>query len=433
MSDACPKCGAVLPSDRLGLCAACVLTGGGTPVMIGGVLELQDEIGRGGMGTVYRARHGRLGRTVAIKFLPDDLIDRDDVQVRFEREANALGRLNHPNVITLHDMAIEDGQTYIVMEYAEGGPVSRLGKVEPKRAAEIGKQICDGLQHAHNLGVVHRDIKPENVLLDGEGRVKLGDFGLARLVGDGAAGWTVTATDQVVGTPHYIAPEAMRGADPDPRMDIYAVGVLLYELTTGDLPMGDFDPAPPELDGIIRRALAPDPAKRFPSAEEMADALDEVIARLDKRHTRTTKKNVAGSADLPADEMSWVRAVAILQSISTAAAIWAFLECVTPKWMTPDQIPFLVVDAPVLGSETKTLTLARFETFWVLVAMATFAVAITSYGALRRHWARNNLELFMPDQSVRHSIRVLRPGRGRRDLGSRTLLFVGFNPDELAH
>src|SRR5207247_2404945 len=134
---------------------------------------------------------------------------------------------------------------------------------------EIAIQVCDALEYAHRQGVVHRDIKPENILIDSTGRVKVSDFGIARIIKPEIGQRAVTSTAAVLGTPQYMAPEALAGAPPHPQMDIYALGAMLYQMVTGDLPAGDFEPGPAMLDPIIRKALAPDPAKRYPDAGAM--------------------------------------------------------------------------------------------------------------------------------------------------------------------
>jgi serine/threonine-protein kinase len=165
------------------------------------------------MGSVYRAYHVDLGRSVAVKFLPDDLAKEAGFQTRFEREARALAMLSHPHIVTVYDFDASE-RPYIVMELAAGGSLADQLPLERGRAIEIALQICAALEFAHSHGVIHRDVKPQNVLLDSSGQVKVSDFDLERLIHPDARGWTVTAANQAVGTPHYMAPESLDGAPP---------------------------------------------------------------------------------------------------------------------------------------------------------------------------------------------------------------------------
>ncbi len=378
----CAKCGSKV--DQLDACPVCMLQEE-SPPLLGGALLLEEEIGRGGMGTVYRARHVRLGRTVAVKFLPSDLANQKEFEARFEREARALARLNHPNIVGIHDFGRDDGVSFLVMEYVEGKPLTDQLPLSVSRAAEIAAQICDALSYAHRQGIVHRDIKPDNLLMDGSGRVKIADFGIARIVGPDARGWTVTSKDETVGTPHYIAPEALTGAAPDPRMDIYSLGVVLYQMLTGKLPVGNFASAPPPFDRIVRKALAPEPAARYSTADEM------------KRDLLSASNH---ASELNADEQTWIRAVAMLQSISTAVALWAFLESVTPKlFKERPTAPLIELGRRVL-SDGQIVSMARFEMWWTIAALATFAFALTGYGLLRRHWRLSGLEEIAPAKPI---------------------------------
>lgn len=387
----CPRCGSQ-GDERLGVCPACVLGGEPEPVVLGGALELGEEIGRGGMGSVYKARHLRLGRPVAVKLLPPSLSSDPEAEARFEREARALALLSHPHVVAVHDFGREDGQSWIVMEYVDGPSLASQLPLPPERVRELGLQICDAVAYAHARGVVHRDLKPENVLLDGQGRAKVGDFGIARIVGVDVP--RVTSTSQVLGTPRYIAPEALDGAPPDPRMDVYSLGVLLYKMLTGTEPAGVFPPAPAPFDAVIRKALSSDPAARYKDAGELRDALA----------TGTS------TSSLPPEELSFLRGVAILQSISTAVALWAFLVCVTPRIFDPGELLPLIA----LGSRTladgRIHSPARFETGWILAALGALAPAIVAYGFLRRHWRTSGLQENAPERPVKDAARVFGGG-----------------------
>jgi len=351
------------------------------------------------MGAVYRGRHVRLGRTVAVKLLPPELAEEPEFQQRFEREARALAMLNHPNIIAVHDFGQQEGESYLIMEFVDGGSLPTRMPLPPGQAIDWSIQVCDALDYAHRHGVVHRDIKPENILIDSGGRVKVTDFGIARLVGANARGWTVTTPDVVLGTPQYMAPEAMQGAPPDPRMDLYSVGVLLYHMVTGKPPVGNFDPLPGLLDRIVRRALSPDPAKRYASAEEM---------RRDLEHAR----RLPLSDQLEPHEKQWLSAVALLQAISTAVAIFAFKESVTPKVLPTSEVRPLVMIGERKVDESHVYSRARFEMWWTIAALATFALAITAYGFLRHHWKLAGLERAQPDRAVTQSKWVLVTGLG---------------------
>jgi eukaryotic-like serine/threonine-protein kinase len=198
-------------------------------------LELGEELGRGGMGRVFRARHVGLDRAVAVKLLPPALAGDEDFQARFSREARALAQLGHPHVVGVHDFGVTaGGQSYLVMELVPGGTLAARLPLAPDEALRVTAEICDGLAYAHAKGIVHRDVKPANVLFDAAGRARLADFGIARLL-DAPAG-SLTRPSLVLGTPAYMAPESRAGAAPDPRADVFAVGVLLHEALTGRLP-----------------------------------------------------------------------------------------------------------------------------------------------------------------------------------------------------
>jgi len=232
------------------------------------------------MGAVYKARQMELDRMVAVKILPPEVSTDPAFAERFTREARALARLSHPNIVAVYDFGrTGDGLFYFIMEYVDGVNLRQAiqsGGMDPKQALAIVPQICDALQFAHDEGVVHRDIKPENILIDKRGRVKIADFGLAKLLGQESVDHGLTATQQVMGTLRYMAPEQMEGSKSvDHRADIYSLGVVFYELLTGELPIGRF--APPSkmveidvrLDEVVLRALENKPEKRYQHASEV--------------------------------------------------------------------------------------------------------------------------------------------------------------------
>ncbi len=318
MADAkrCPECGAELPAAAAGQpCPACLMrlglaswqSGGGSvaatqsdaasapPAQFRAPsieelsrqipeLEILELIGQGGMGAVYKARQKSLGRIVALKVLKPELAAVPEFAERFAREAKSLAQLNHRNIVTVHDFGQRDGLCYLVMEYIEGANLRRVleaGRLSPEEALRLVPDLCDALQYAHNAGVVHRDIKPENILLDETGRVKIADFGLAKLVGQPDA--RLTATHQVMGTLRYMAPEQMEGAGGvDHRADIYSLGVIIYEMLTGEVPVGRF--APPSakaridvrLDEVVLRALAKEPERRYQHASQVKSDIEAI-------------------------------------------------------------------------------------------------------------------------------------------------------------
>jgi len=234
-------------------------------------------IAQGGMGAVYQARQKSLDRDVAVKILPPELGADATFRQSFATEARAMARLNHPNLIAVYDSGEVGGMLYIVMEYVPGKSLyhSAYGmRVDPHQAADLMIAVCRGLAHAHDAGILHRDIKPANILLTPKAEPKIGDFGLARPMDAGDSG-------PAMGTPGYTAPEVMRHPESaDPRSDLYAVGVILYELLTGERQKPDSPPpstvgaGDPALDQIWQRATQPDPSLRYPDGHAFARDLD---------------------------------------------------------------------------------------------------------------------------------------------------------------
>src|SRR6185503_8536753 len=185
-------------------------------------------------------------RYVALKLLPDKLAKDPHFAERFNREGRFLAKLNHPNIVSVFDFGQAGGFYFLLMEYVDGvnlRQAMRAGRFSPAEALGIVPKICEALQYAHEQSVLHRDIKPENILLDAKGRVKIADFGIAKLVGEDAHPFGLTGTGAALGTPHYMAPEQMKSpGDVDHRADIYSLGVVFYEMLTGELPIGRFAP-----------------------------------------------------------------------------------------------------------------------------------------------------------------------------------------------
>jgi predicted Ser/Thr protein kinase len=248
-------------------------------------LEAFELIGPGGMGTVYKARHRELDRPVAVKVLHAHLQDDDAFAERFVREARTLARLDHPNIVRVYDFGQREGIYYLVMEYVDGATLRQTtaaGGMAPRDALALVPRICEALQYAHDQGVVHRDIKPENILLDRAGAVKIADFGLAKLTGT-STGSRLTQSAMVMGTPHYMAPEQIEHpADVDHRADIYALGVVFYEMLTGELPVGRFPPPSQRvevdvrLDEVVLRTLEKAPSLRYQQASELGTAVESL-------------------------------------------------------------------------------------------------------------------------------------------------------------
>lgn len=246
--------------------------------------QILGRPGEGGMGEVLLARQLSLDRNVAIKLVRPDLLTEEWFLERLEREARVLARLRNPHLMTVHDFVrLPDGAAAIVMEWVEGGCLRDQLRDAPSglpldQVLKVSRQVALALSAAHSNGVIHRDIKPENVLLDAAGQVRVSDFGMAL-----ASGATrMTGAGAVTGTPGYLAPEQLSGGEIGPRTDLFAFGVLLYEMLTGRLPMGSFDPpnrrrpeTPASLEAMVLRTLKPDPSDRPKDLQECLEALSE--------------------------------------------------------------------------------------------------------------------------------------------------------------
>jgi tRNA A-37 threonylcarbamoyl transferase component Bud32 len=252
-------------------------------------LEILELLGQGGMGAVYKARQKQLDRLVALKILPPQIGRDEAFAERFTREARSLARLNHPRVVSVHDFGhTEAGLYYFIMEYVDGTDLRRViqsGELSPPQALAIVPQICEALQYAHEQGIVHRDIKPENILLDKKGQARIADFGLAKLLDQPAAPYTLTRAGQRMGTPHYMAPEQIEHPNAvDHRADIFSLGVVFYEMLTGELPLGHF-PVPSQkvqvdvrLDSVVLRTLEKEPERRYQHASEVRTDVEAISA-----------------------------------------------------------------------------------------------------------------------------------------------------------
>ncbi|MGH3001969.1 MAG: protein kinase domain-containing protein, partial [Gaiellaceae bacterium] len=268
--------------------------------ILSGRYELEELVGTGGMSSVYRAHDSLLDRTVALKVLHQQYTADEGYVERFRREARSVATLSHPNVVTVIDRGEHEGRQFIVFEYVDGENLKQLivrrGPAPVTMALELGVQVARGLSFAHQQGLVHRDVKPQNVLLNGNGEAKVTDFGIARSL-DVKHGMTQTGT--VLGTSDYIAPEQAQGQQVGEHTDVYSLGVVMYELLTGEVPfpgenfvavamrhineppppIRDRRPdVPPRLEEAIQRAMAKDPDDRFPTMRDFCQELDACLA-----------------------------------------------------------------------------------------------------------------------------------------------------------
>lgn len=267
--------------------------------------EFIEFIDRGGMGAVYKAKQPQLDRTVAVKLLPPDFGRELSFEKRFRREAKTMAQLSHPNIVSVFDFGeTKEGHLYIVMEFIEGSDLRRIIRSQSLKASQvlpIINQICDALQYAHDHGIIHRDIKPANILINKEGHVKVGDFGLAKPFITDPDLSQVSSPGVSAGTPAYMAPEAMEDNEIDHRADIYSLGVVIYEMLTGILPKGAFDPpskcagADLKFDEIVNRAMQSDREARFQQAADISHVFDSELSEGSQETTprRSHKAKVA--------------------------------------------------------------------------------------------------------------------------------------------
>lgn len=249
-------------------------------------LEIFGLLGAGGMGAVYRARQRGLDRLVALKILPPKFSGDPAFAERFAREARTLARLNHPNIVDVHDLGQTGQLYYFLMEFVDGVSLRQMlqaQRLSPRETLAIVAQVCEALEYAHGEGIVHRDIKPENILLDQKGRVKIADFGLSKLLDTATQAVQLTQPNHILGTMHYMAPEQFENPTAvDHRADLYSLGVVLYEMLTGELPLGRF-PLPSQkaavdarLDELVLRTLEKDPQRRWQQASELRTQVEAI-------------------------------------------------------------------------------------------------------------------------------------------------------------
>jgi len=324
----CPHCGKAVPLTALGgICPECMLKAGlaaeTREIGPGGTVvtkpnpqppprveeiaqhfpqfEILDCLGRGGMGVVYKARQRSLDRVVALKILAPEKEKAPQFAERFSREARTLAKLNHPNIVTVHDFGETNGMFYLVMEFVDGVNLRQLlrdRRLAPEEALGIVPPVCQALQYAHDQGIVHRDIKPENLLLDKQGRVKIADFGIAKILGRSEPG--AGETREVLGTPQYMAPEQVQQPQRvDHRADIYSLGIVLYEMLTGELPATKLQPPSKKvqvdvrIDEIVLRALEKEPELRFQTATEFRTQV-ETVSTMAPVHGQASRSQTEG-------------------------------------------------------------------------------------------------------------------------------------------
>ena len=350
-----------------------------------GLYEIRSELGRGGMATVYRGYDPRFEREVAVKVLPRELLHADpQFRLRFAREAKIIAQLEHSTIVPVYDVGESDGQPYFVMRYMNGGSLSeriKAGLSSIEEAARILGAIAPGLDEAHSKGIVHRDIKPSNILFDRKGNPYISDFGIAKLVQDQAAGFTGSA---IIGTPAYMAPEQASGEAIDGRADIYALGIILFEMLTGkqpyeaDTPMGvaikhimepvphilDINPdLPPEIDEIIQNAMVKDRNKRFATAMEMTSAL-KVLSHVDtserKSKSPPTVKAPISQPPIIAQRKRFNPFIAIVPVviIAVGAGIFFFRSIASPAVTeapvsTSTSAPLITETSAILNNSTE--------------------------------------------------------------------------------
>jgi serine/threonine protein kinase len=349
-------------------------------------LEILQFIGQGGMGCVFKARQRQLNRLVALKVLPEALARDPAFAARFVREAQALAALNHPNIVTIHDFGQSGGFFYLLMELVDGVNLRqalRGGRFTPEQALAIVPPICEALQFAHERGIVHRDIKPENLLLDQAGRVKIADFGIAKMVGAAP----LAADERSAGTPHYVAPEQKdQPRQCDHRADIYSLGVVLYEMLTGELPRDKLQPPSHKvqidvrLDEVVLRAMEKSPELRWQTAAEFRTQVETIAT---SREVKSTTSPLAGpvggdafsSAPQPEPPRSAVRAgrytsagivgLAVFTLIMIGVTIFTF--CAPKSYTSANNI--LIRDrARVMDAEAE---IARMQSSELLQKVAT--------------------------------------------------------------
>ena len=406
-------------------------------------LEVLELIGAGGMGAVYKARQPALDRWVALKLLPDHA-DESGFAQRFNREAKALARLNHANIVAVYEFGQRQGRHFFIMEYIDGTNLRQLEKnkrLSPREALQIVPQICDALQYAHDEGVVHRDIKPENVLIDRKGKVKIADFGLAKIMNLDEGSHRLTLDGQVMGTPHYMAPEQVESpGSVDHRADIFSLGVVFYEMLTGELPIGKFVPPSRKvsmdvrLDEVVLRALENDPTLRFQRVNDVKTNVESIastqpapnpVPEGDRAQTASTKRYLYWAGMPVVREQDGEREVTLAGTLGAVAVVFATLTvaflCV--RFMTGEEVDrFTLRFCEILGlltvifgirrtlhqpasqsstgaDHTPTLSTKRPELFRTAALVGAIFLVTTAWGLAYRPWISPALQHFISGRS----------------------------------
>lgn len=307
-----------------------------------GRYEIEKELGKGAMGVVYQAHDPNINRRVALKVLRSDRVTSEDFAQRFLQEARAIGRLSHPNIVTVFDVGNDHGTVYIAMEFLNGRPLDELIRersFDVKEIIAIGSQVAASLDYAHGQGIVHRDIKPSNIMLTSDGSIKLTDFGIARIEDPNAA--QLTQAGEILGTPSYMSPEQVKGQPVDGRSDLFSLGVILYEISTGRRPFSGkslaaifnaisneqpeepmaFEPfisrgGDSALSELIMKSLSKSPENRFQNGKSMADRL---ATCLDKSQENATTE-IPDKKSKP--KIGWYAAVATGLIILISVFFW---------------------------------------------------------------------------------------------------------------
>ncbi|HXS33548.1 MAG TPA: protein kinase [Solirubrobacterales bacterium] len=364
--------------------------------ILSGRYEIGDRLGSGGMSSVHQATDLILERTVAVKILAEHLSDDERFVARFRREALAVAKLIHPNIVQVYDTGIDDGRHYIVMEYVEGRSgaqiLQRQGPLDGETTAEIGAQACAGLDYAHRRGIIHRDVKPGNLMVfggpvgGGEMTVKLTDFGIARAVEQ----TRITQVGSVVGTAAYLSPEQVRGEEATPATDVYALGVVLYQFLTGRLPYEGStlaelavrqqnerplppstynDEVPEALGAAVLRALEGDPNRRYASASELAGGLQLGLQGEDV--------TLPFDEDTPTQMLGGETATRRLDQTAQTEYRPAPSQTRRPVARAPQPPP--VAPPPPVQAHQKRSAFSRFTRFvMVLVALVLIAAAVAA-------------------------------------------------------
>ena len=339
-----------------------------------GRYEIKSELGRGGMATVYRAFDPSFDREVAIKVLPREMMHDPQFRVRFEREIKMVAGLEHPSIVPVYDVGDEEGQPFFVMRYMTGGSLSDLiekGKLSIQDTAHVIERIAQGLAYAHKKGIVHRDLKPDNILFDNNGDPFISDFGIAKLTESSSS---LTGSG-VIGTPAYMSPEQAQGNEIDSRSDVYGLGVIVYQMLSGqqpynaDTPMGvvvkhitepvpnivkKIPSLPPEMDGIIKSSLAKDRNKRYSSALELAKALNLLAFGHEGNITSSNTGLRSGLHKTPTTQFSRTRTGLAVVGVVLLVAVIGFFLLRNQLFTPPQVIPTVEVVSNATPSEVPT-------------------------------------------------------------------------------